>query len=211
LPLLATANSYGYRTLRNSLFAALAAALCLLAVTYLPSQTFKAGTRIACVLDERLDSSQISYGTTFKLKVVDTSHPALNGAEILGYITDVRKPSGTEQGHVGFFLTDIKLPNGKKKPISAYVINKRVVKYNPAAQYAARQRLSPTSGLPYGTVTPGPIAWEMRVGNGPSTVAQSHTSGPQGGYVYAAASQWPIVVVAGTPVTVELAESLTIP
>ena len=51
----------------------------------------------------------------------------------------------------------------------------------------------------------------MRVGNGPSTVAQAHTSGPQGGYVYAAAAQWPIVVLAGTPVTVELAESLTIP
>ncbi|MBV8355913.1 MAG: hypothetical protein JO101_11370 [Candidatus Eremiobacteraeota bacterium] len=196
--------------MRRSAFAALAAALCLLAVTYLPSQTFKVGTRIACVLDERLDSSKISYGTTFKLKIVDTSLPALNGSEILGYITDVRAPSGGQQGKVGFFLTDVKLQNGKKKPISAYVVNKRVVQYNPAAQYASRQRLSPTAGVPYGTVTPGPITWQMKIGNGPSSVSESQ-GGPRGGYVYAAASQWPIVVVSGTPVTVELAESLTIP
>jgi hypothetical protein len=180
------------------------------AVQYQPSQTIKAGTRIACVLDERLDSSKLSYGDTFKLRVVDTSIPVLNGAEILGYITDVRKPSGIEQGRVGFFLTDIKLRNGEKKSITAYVLHKRVVPYNPSAQYAARQKLSPTAGLPYGTVTPGPIAWEMRIGNGPATFHESHSKS-LGGYVYASASQWPIVATAGTPVTVELAENLTIP
>lgn len=207
-----------FRTLqaRALVVAAFTAALLALnspavAVQYQPSQTYKAGTKIACVLDERLDSSKLSYGDTFKLRVVDTSFPALHGAEIIGYITDVKKPSGIEQGRVGFFLTTIKLTNGEKKPITAYVLNKRVTRYNPAAQAAARQQLSPNTGLPNGTVTPGPIAWQMNMGpGGPSTV-HDYQSGSLGGYVYASASEWPVVAVAGAPVTVELAENLTIP
>jgi len=198
---------------RSAALAVLIGAVCLApaaAVTLVPSQTIKAGTRIACVLDERLDSSKLSYGDTFKLKVVDTSIPALHGSEIIGYITDVRAPSGANHGRVGFFLTNIQLPNGKKKAITAYVISKRVVQYNPSAQYAQRQQLSPMAGVPYGTVTPGPIAWQMRIGSGPPTVHE-HQSGSLGGYIYASASQWPIIAAAGTPVTVELSESLTIP
>ncbi|HEY1867836.1 MAG TPA: hypothetical protein VGG70_06025 [Candidatus Cybelea sp.] len=180
------------------------------AVQLVPSQTFKSGTKIACTLDELMDSSKLSYGDTFKLRVVDTTHAALNGSEIIGYITAVRKPSGTEQGHVGFFLTTIKLPNGTKKPITAYVVNRRVTQYNPAAQYAQRQQLSPAAGRPYGSVTPGPIAWQMNMGSGPSTV-KTHHSQSLGGYVYASASQWPIIVQPGTSVTVELSEDLTVP
>lgn len=210
-------SSYVFRTLQIK--APLAAALLLAgvalslparAVQLVPSQTFKSGTKIACTLDEHLDSSKLSYGDTFKLRVVDTSHPSLHGSEIIGYITSVRKPSGTEHGHVGFFLTTIKLPNGAKKPITAYVVNRRVTQYNPAAQYAQRQQLSPAAGRPYGSVTPGPIAWQMNMGAGPSTV-QTHHAQSLGGYVYATASQWPIIVQPGTPVTVELAENLTVP
>jgi hypothetical protein len=193
------------------LLASLALSLPAAAVQIVPSQTFKSGTKIACTLDELMDSSKLSYGDKFKLRVVDTSHAALNGSEITGYITDVRKPSGAEQGHVGFFLTSIKLPNGTKKPITAYVVNRRVTQYNPSAQFAQRQRLSPAAGRPYGSVTPGPVAWQMNLGSGPSTVGTQHHSQSLGGYVYASASQWPIVVQPGTPVTVELAANLTVP
>jgi hypothetical protein len=181
------------------------------AVQLTPSQTFKSGTKIACTLDELLDSSKLAYGDTFKLKVVDTTYPALHGSEIKGYITDVKKPSGAQQGRVGFFLTSITLPNGTKKSITAYVVNRRVTQYNPSAQYAQRQQLSPAAGRPYGSVTPGPVAWQMNLGSGPSTVTPHHQSQSLGGYVYASASQWPIIVQPGTSVTVELAESLTIP
>ena len=85
-----------------ALIVALAAGVPALATTFTPSQTYKSGTKIACVLDEHLDSSKLSYGDTFKLHIVDTSYPALNGSEILGYITDVQKPSGGNQGRVGF-------------------------------------------------------------------------------------------------------------
>jgi hypothetical protein len=210
-------SSCVFQTLRTegfiasvALFATLALSVPAGAVQYLPSQTFKSGTRIACVLDERLDSSDLSYGVKFKLRVVDTSFPALHGSEIVGYITEVHKPSGLNHGRVGFFLTNIKLPNGEKKPIAAFVVNRRVVAYNPSAQYAQRQQLSPAAGRPYGSVTPGPIAWQMNIGGGPSTVHERQ-SGYEGGYIYASRSQWPIVVAAGTPVTVELAQNLTIP
>lgn len=180
------------------------------ATSFQPSQTFKAGTRIACVLDEHMDSSKLSYGDKFKLRVVDPNLPALHGSEIIGYITDVRQPSSTERARVGFMLTTIHLTNGENKAISATVVSKRVVPINPTAQYASRQQLQPMTGVPYGTVTPGPIAWQMRLGNGPSSV-QSPSSQNLGGYVYATSPHAPIVASAGTPVTVELSESLTIP
>jgi hypothetical protein len=210
-------NSYVYQTLRTKAAVA-AGAFALLCATLAPagattftaSQTFKSGTRIACVLDEHMDSSTLKYGDKFKLRVVDTSHPALAGSEIIGYITEVRQPSGGSRARVGFMLTTIKLSNGEKKSISATVISKRVVPINPGGQSASRQQLSPMAGVPYGTVTPGPIAWQMNIGSGPSNV--NTTSSPNlGGYVYATGSHQPIVANAGTPVTVELTESLTVP
>jgi hypothetical protein len=80
---------------------------------------------------------------------------------------------------------------------------------SPAAQSNSRQQLSPMAGVPYGTVTPGPIAWQMKMGSGPSTVQSSTPN--LGGYVYATSAHEPIVVNAGTAATVELSESLTIP
>ncbi len=178
------------------------------ATSFVPSHTYRAGTRIACVLEERLDSSKLSYGHAFRLRVIDRSLPALHDAVIIGYITEVHRPSGGNEGRVGFFLTTIDLRNGEKKPITAYVVNRGVVRYNPVAQYQQRQQLPPMAGVPYGTITPGPIAWQMNVGNGPSSVHQS-TATAVGGYVYE--RHWPIVVPAGTAVTVQLAHALTIP
>jgi hypothetical protein len=177
------------------------------AVQLQPSQTIKKGTKIACVLDENLDSSKMSYGDKFKLRVVDTSIPVLHGSEIIGYITDVKKPSGLEQGRVGFFLTTLKLPNGEKKTITAYVVNRRVTQYNPSAQQASRQTMA--APMPNGFTTPGPVAWQMNIRPGaPSTVSE-YQSPSLGGYVYT--SKWPIIVDQGTSVTVELAENLTVP
>jgi hypothetical protein len=180
------------------------------AANFVPSHTYKAGTRIACLLEERLDSSKLSYGHSFRLRVVDTSLPALHDAVIIGYITEVHPPSAGNEGRVAFFLTTIELRNGEKKPISAYVVNRGVVRYNPVAQYQQRQQLSPMTGVPNGTITPGPIAWQMNVGSGPSNVNRSDASGGVvGGYVYG--RRWPIVAPAGTAITVELAHNLTIP
>ena len=210
-------NNCVFRTLRANSAAAIAAALLLTislapatATTLVPSQTFKSGTKIATVLEAKVDSTNLSYGDKFKLKIVDTSLPALEGSEIVGYVTDVTQPSGTTRARIGFFLTTIHLSNGTKKSISAYVVSKRVVQYNPSAQYAQRQQVAPMTGVPNGTVTPGPIAWQMRLGNGPSTVRQN-SSPSLGGYVYALGPHEPIVVPAGAPVTVELQEPLTIP
>jgi hypothetical protein len=207
-------NNYVYRTSLTKAAAVLLAASMLPATagatTLVTSQTLKAGTRIACVLDEHLDSSKLAYGDKFRLQVVDPNFPALHGARIIGYITDVRQPHGVDRARVGFMLTSIHLSNGEKESISATVVSKRVVPMNPTGQYASRQQLSPMAGVPYGTVTPGPIAWQMRIGNGPSSV-QSPASQNLGGYVYATSNGVPIVVNAGTAVTVELSANLTIP
>ncbi len=179
------------------------------ATTLVPSQTVRAGTRIACVLDKPVNSATAKYGDEFQLRVVDTSHPALAGSKIVGYIAGVTQPSGLDRAKMSFFLTSIHLANGTKKSISAYVVNKGVVNYNPVAQQAARQPM--TAPMPNGVVTPGPVAWQMNIGGGGSVSVSNRPSGLLGGTVYAKNAHEPIVVPAGTPVTVELQQDLTIP
>ncbi len=207
--------TFVFRTLRVNRPAALFAALIALAAapalatTFLPSQTIHAGTKIACVLDEAVNSATLQPGTDFKLRVVDTSHPALAGAEIHGHVTDVRPPSTVDRARIGFLLDTITLSNGTKKPISAYVVNKAVVQYNPAAKRATQQQLPPQ--MPYGTQTPGPIAWQMRIGGGGSPQISTRPTGAVGGYVYAQQMNEPIIIRSGVPVTVELQADLKIP
>lgn len=209
-------NSYVFQTLQPKKIGLLGVAIAAtmlthaLATTFVSSQTIKSGTRIACVLEGRLDSSKLAYGDKFKLEIVDTGFPALHSAWITGWITEVQQPTGSARAKLGFFLTTIHLPGGHKKSITAYIVNKGVVQYNPAAQYQQRQQLSPMAAVPNGTVTPGPIAWEMRLGSGPSSVKPAQ-SGTLGGYIYGMNAHEPIIVPAGTSVTVELAENLTIP
>ncbi len=178
------------------------------AVTYVPSQTIKAGTRIACVLDKSVRSSHAKYGDSFMLRVVDTTHPVLHGSEIVGYLTDVQQPSGMTRARIGFWLTTIRLPNGKSKPLSAFVVSKRVVPMNASEQHPSRQMTPP---LPYGMVTPGPIAWQMRIGGGGTPTISTRPSGLLGGYVYAASAHEAIVIPAGVAVTVELQSNLKVP
>jgi hypothetical protein len=208
--------SYVFQTLQaRTLASAVAVTLCALssapanATTYIPSQTIRAGTKIACVLDESFNSTNAKYGDKFKLRVVDTSHPGLAGSEVIGYVSDVTQPSGLNKAKVSFFLTSIHLSNGEKKSITAYVVNKRVVQYDPAAMQAYRQQMS--APMPNGVVTPGPIAWQMKIGGGGSPTISNRPSGLVGGTIYAQSSHEPIVIPANTSVTIELQQDLTIP
>jgi hypothetical protein len=210
-------SSCVYRTLQAKAALAFAALVSLNfaapagANTLVPSQTIRAGTKIATALDETLSSATLKYGDSFKLRVIDTSHPVLDGAEIVGYIGDVEQPSGMNPAKVTFFLTSVHLRNGTSKPISAYVVSKRVTPYDPAGVQQARRQMMAAPPMPNGTVTPGPIAWQMKVGaSGPATIS-TRPSGLLGGIVYAGSAHKPIVVPAGTPVTVELQQNLTIP
>ena len=178
------------------------------ATTYLPSQTYRAGTKIACVLDESINSTTAKYGDKFKLRVVDTSHPALIGSHVTGWVTEVTQPSGTERAKLTFFLTMIHLSNGTKKSISAYIVSKRVTPYNPVAVQAARNAPPP---MPNGVLTPGPVAWQMNFGGGAKPSISTRPSGSLGGTIYAQNAHEPIIVPAGQPVTIELEQDLTIP
>jgi hypothetical protein len=183
------------------------------ATTIVPSQTYRAGTRIATAVDETLNSATMKYGVKFKLRIIDTTHPALNGGEIIGYIGDVTQPSGLNRAQVTFFLTSIRLRNGAEKSISAFVLSRRVTPYNPGAVAEARRQMIAAPPLPNGTVTPGPVAWQMTFGGGSggSPTISTRPSGLLGGTVRAASANEPIIVPAGTPVTIELQQDLTIP
>jgi hypothetical protein len=210
-------SNYVFRTLQAKIWGSGAAALIALsllpagATTLVPSQTFKAGTKIATALDETVNSANLKYGDKFKLRIIDTKHGALYGGEIIGYVSEVAQPSGVNRAKVTFFLTSIKLPNGEKKSISAYIVSRRVTPYDPGAVASARRQMIAAPPMPNGTVTPGPIAWQMQIGtSGPATIS-TRPSGLLGGTVYAAGPGEAIVVPAGTPVTVELQQPLTIP
>jgi len=181
------------------------------ATNFIPAQTIKAGTKIACVLEEAFNSTNAKYGDKFKLRVVDTSHPALQGSWVTGWITEVDQPSGMSKAKVTFFLTTIHLSNGTKKSISAYVVSRRVTQYNPAAIQAYRQQMAANPPMPNGFTTPGPVAWQMNIGSNGSTSVSNRPTGSLGGTVYATNTHEPIVVPAGQPVTIELEQDLTIP
>jgi hypothetical protein len=203
-----------FRTLpAKSAFAALALYAVSLAAasatTIVPSQTFRAGTKIACVLEASVNSTNAKYGDKFKLRIVDTSHPALAGGHITGWITEVAQPSGGNRAKLTFFLTTIHLANGTKKSISAYVTNRGVVNYNPQASQSQRMAMPPP--MTAGMVTPGPVAWQMNFNGSGSPSVSNRATGTLGGTIYAANAHEPIVIPAGVSVTVELQQDLTIP
>jgi hypothetical protein len=209
-------NSYVFQTsqAKTALAAALLIAFALSvpagATTLIPSQTIHAGAKIKCVLDSPVNSATAKYGDKFRLRVVDPSYPALEGAEVHGWLTEVEQPSGMNRAKIAFLLTTIHLRNGTKKPISAYVVNKGVVQYNPKAQEAVRQPMM--APMPNGFTTPGPIAWQMRAPLGGGGVSVSNrATGSLGGYIYASNPHEAIVIPSGTGVTIELQQSLTIP
>jgi hypothetical protein len=179
------------------------------ATTFVTSQTYRAGTKIACVLDETINSTTAKYGDKFKLRIVDTSHPALAGGHITGYVTEVDQPSGARRAMLRFFLTTIHLANGTKKSISAFVLSRRVSNYDPASIARARNQMPPAMAA--GMVTPGPVAWQMNFGGGQSPSFSTRPSGNLGGTIYAQNTSEPIVIPAGASVTVELQQDLTIP
>jgi hypothetical protein len=186
--------------------AALAATGTARAATYVSGQTLKAGTKIACVLDEAVNSAQLRDGADFKLRVTDPSYPALEGAEIHGHVTEVDQPHSLERARIGFLLDYVQLRGGSKLPIRAYVVSRRVVPYNPASRSSSRV-LPP---MPHGVPTPGPIVWQMNLGGGKPSVGDQ-ARGATGGYVYATNSNEPIVIRPGASVTIELASSLHVP
>lgn len=181
------------------------------ATTLVPSQTYRAGTRIACVLDESLSSQTAKYGDKFKLRIVDPAHPALQGGHITGWVTEVRQPSGLSRAMVTFFLTTIHLANGEKKSITAFVVSRRVTQYNPAAVQAARQQMAVSPPMPNGVTTPGPVAWQAKIGSSGPVKISTRPSGTVGGTIWAQAPNEQIVIPAGQAVTVELQQNLTIP
>lgn len=205
---------------RSALTIFSAAAVLLGAVAQAPAPSFhapvtiKAGAKISCVLDEAINSATLQPGTDFKLKVVDPNQPSLAGATIHGHVTDVVGPHGINRAKIGFVLDYIHFKDGTKSAIRAYVLSRDVVYTNSAAKAQAMQ--PPPPMLPNGTVTPGPVAWQMRIGLGPGgggskpvSVAPPNT-GQSGGYLYAKADNEPIVVPKGVTVTVQLANDLTV-
>jgi hypothetical protein len=200
----------------HSALSAFAAAAVLVAPAAVSAQAFqskgtiKAGTKIACVLDETVNSKTLQPGTDFKLKVVDPNQPSLQGAEIHGHVTDVEQPGGTDRAKIGFLLDYIRFKDGSKTPIRAYVVSRQVVYTNTAAKQQAMA--PPPPMLPNGTVTPGPIAWQMRIGGGgskPVSVNPPNT-GQSGGYIYSKTAGGPIVIQSGASVTVELTNDLVV-
>jgi hypothetical protein len=181
-------------------------ALVLGVTTLTQPVTIRSGTRIACVMQTAVDSSTAQFGDTFTLDVKDPSQPALEGARIRGHITSANGPRGTRRAEIAFLFDSIRFAGGARVPIRAYVVSRNVVQRNDTG---------PGAPLP----PPGPIRMPNTVGPpNQSTMAWSTTLGPKnqsgpqtGGFAYAPSPNQPLVVQAGTPVTIQLASDLQVP
>lgn len=179
----------------------------MLAVTT-TKHTIPAGTKVHVVLHKGFDSRTLTVGTNFVLHVDEPTQPALDGAKIVGHVTDVTGPSGLDRARIGFVLDYIKFPNGTREPIHADVVHQNVTNYNTARKEAAKFSLPP---MPYGTVTPGPVVFQItfRPGSAPSITPPP--VGQSGGYVYASNSNENIVIPPGTTATIQLTSNLAVP
>lgn len=181
-----------------------------LAVTFQQGATIPAGTLIHAALSQNVDSRTLTVGTSFELLIDEPTQPAIDGATIHGHVTDVAQP-GIDRARIGFILTNIHFKNKTKEPIHAQVMNKNVTYVNTAEVKREQARFKLPPMVPYGTVTPGPVAWQItfRAGHKPSVTPPP--VGNSGGFIYAANSNENIVIPAGTMVTMKLTSNLTLP
>jgi hypothetical protein len=172
--------------------------------------TVPSGTKILCVLAQGVDSSTLKVGADFKLRVDDPAQPALAGATIHGHVTDVAGPGGMARARIGFVLDYIHFKNGTRANVHASVASRNVTATNTAAarQEALKFSLPP---MPSGTVTPGPIAWQMTFRRDAAPSVSPPPAGNSGGYVYAQKSNETIVIPPGSPVTIILTSTLHTP
>lgn len=174
------------------------------------STTIRSGTSIACVLGQAVNSATLKSGSDFTLRVDDPSQPALAGAAIHGHVTDVAAPAGLTRARIGFMLDYIRFKNGSRANVHANVVGRNVTQTNTAtaAKEAVKFSLPP---MPNGTVTPGPIAWQMHFRRDAAPSVSPPPAGNTSGYVYAQKSNETIVIPPGSPVTIQLTSDLVAP
>ena len=198
----------------NKLGAMRAATAVACALVVLPliarAATISNGTKILCVLGANVDTRTLTVGTDFKLRVDDPTVPSLAGAAIHGHVTDVAGPGGMTRARIGFILDYIRFKNGTRAAIHAVVVSKNVTQTNTAAARQERVKFS-LPPMPNGTVTPGPIAWQMTFRKDAAPSVTPPPAGNTSGYVYAQKSNENIVIPAGAPVTIALTSDLTTP
>lgn len=184
---------------------ALASASAVWATTTVPS-----GTKIVCVLGQAVNSATLKAGSDFTLRVDDPSQPALAGAVVHGHVTDVTAPAGLTRARIGFMLDYIRFKNGYRSNVHANVVGKNVTQTNTAvaAREAVKFSLPP---MPNGTVTPGPIAWQLHFRRDAAPSVTPPPAGNTSGYVYAQKSNETIVIPPGSPVTIQLTSALVVP
>jgi hypothetical protein len=174
------------------------------------ADTIANGTKILAVTHKGIDSATVTPGTDFKLHIDDPSQPALAGAVIVGHVTGVAGPAGLTRASISFIFDYIQFKSGKKEPFHASVVSQNVTQTN-TAQARKEQIKFTLPPMTTGTVTPGPIAWQMHfTGNGSPSVTPA-PSGNSGGVVYAQQPNEQIVIPPGTSVTLSLTAELDTP
>jgi hypothetical protein len=133
----------------------------------------------------------------------------LAGAVIVGHVTGVTGPAGLTRASITFVFDYIQFEDGKKAPFHAAVVGRNVTQTDTATLRREQAKFS-LPPMPNGTVTPGPIAWQMTFGGGKPSFTPA-PSGSSGGVVYAQKPNEQIVIPPGSPVTLRLTADLSAP
>lgn len=188
------------------------ASVVIAATTVTQPTTLKANTRIACVMETAMNSSTAQSGDTFKLRVNDPTFPSLVGAIIHGHITHVYQPHGFDRAEIAFLFDNIVFSNGARVPIRAFVVSRNVVQRTATGPGAPLPPPGPvTMPNTVGPPNQSSMVWSMNMNIGGGGSSAPSQTAQTGGFAYASERGKPIVVQAGTPVTLQLASSLQTP
>lgn len=188
----------------------IALAAILASGAFAQAATITNGTKITCIIHKGIDSTTLQQGADFKLHVDDLSEPDLAGAVIVGHVTNVTGAAGMTRASVAFVFDYILFKNGTKAPFHAAVLSKNVTQTNTAQADKERVKFS-LPPMTTGTVTPGPVAWQMNFGGGAKPSMTAAPVGNSGGVVYAQKPNEAIVIPPGSAVTLQLTADLTTP
>ena len=200
------------KTLHGAVARAGLVVACALVATGTVAQaaTVSNGTKILCILGQNVDTRTLKVGADFKLQVDDPTLPSLAGAAVHGHVTDVAGPGGMTRARIGFLLDYVRFKNGTRAAIHAVILSKNVTQTNTAAARQERVKFA-LPPMPNGTVTPGPIAWQMNFRKDAAPSVTPPPAGNTSGFVYAQKSNENIVIPAGAPVTIQLTSDLKTP
>jgi hypothetical protein len=156
----------------------------------MPRTRLAPGTELIGTLDTSLDSKSAFAGEQVILTNVSSSSGSINGATLIGSVTDVTRPGQGRTAQVLIHFDSLRLADGTMRPIDGVVASMKVKTKSNAAKEVGGALLGMLAGNAIGKTLFG--------------VSGGGIVGAIGGYMVARDNRSDVVIPANTDVTVQL-------